>query len=170
MRHSGEVKVQYTDKDAVEFGLPKYAYASDAGVDLVTILPEEERKHGRVVYPNERSLLPTGIQIEMPDEFWGSIQHRSSTEKRFRLRVIQGTIDPSYRGPIFVHVHNPNSFPITIHHGDRMAQLIFIERTYMKFVMVDKLSESERGAKGFGSSGYGTAVEVMDHGFTARTV
>ena len=164
MRHTDMVKVQFVDPEARKFGLPKYAYSSDAGVDLVTVLPIDERQHGRTVYPGERALLPTGIRIEMPDEYWGSIQHRSSTEKKFRLRVVQGTIDPNYRGDIYIHVHNPNTYPITIHHGDRIAQLIFIKRTFMNFEEVDKLSESERGTNGFGSSGHRTTIGAIGNG------
>lgn len=162
MRNSGIVKVQFIDPEARKFGLPSYSYVNDAGVDLTTVLPEDLRKSGLTVFPNERALLPTGIRIEMSDEFWGSIQHRSSTEKKFRLRVVQGTIDPNYRGDIYIQVANENTFPITVHHGDRIAQLIFIERTFMKFVEVEELSKSERGVRGFGSSGHRTAIGAMN--------
>lgn len=156
------VKVQFLNEEARSFGLPKYAYSNDAGVDLYTVLSPEQRKDGLTIFPNERALLPTGIRIEIPDAYWGSIQHRSSTEKRFRLRVVQGTIDPGYRGDLYVQVANENSFPITIHHGDRIGQLILIRRVHMQFVEVPELTDSNRGQKGFGSSGHRTQIGAVN--------
>ncbi len=159
--YDGGVKVKFLSKEAEKFGLPKYAYEGDAGVDLTTVLDEADQKNGITIFPHERALLPTGIAIEIPEGYWGSIQHRSSTEKKFRLRVVQGTIDTGYRGPLYVQVSNTNSFPITIHHGDRIAQLIFIKKTHMKFQQVHALSETERNANGFGSSGHKTTVGAV---------
>lgn len=161
--YCGDVKVKFLSIEAEAFGLPRYAYDGDAGVDLTTVLNEEDRKNGVTIFPHERALLPTGIAIEIPEGFWGSIQHRSSTEKKFRLRVVQGTIDTGYRGPLFVQVSNTNSFPITIHHGDRIAQLIFIRKTKMQFKTVSALTDSERNTNGFGSSGHKTSLGAIEN-------
>lgn len=149
-----EVKVMFLDEEARKFGVPIYAYEGDAGVDLKLVLDKDEREHGTTVYPGERKLLPCGLAMEIEKGWWGRITHRSSTERRLRLRVVEGTIDNHYHGPIFVQVSNQNSFPVHIAHGDRLAQMIFHRRNQVRFVVVDQLSGSERGEKGFGSSGF----------------
>jgi dUTP pyrophosphatase len=147
----GPLKVKKLYPDAI---LPKFAYSGDAGADLSVWLPEPERKEGKTIYPGERKMLETGICVRLPDGYWGSIQHRSSTERRYRLRIVQGTIDSQYLGPLLTQVANENTFPITVHHGDRLAQLILHKLSQPSTIEeVDDLGVSDRGAKGFGSSG-----------------
>lgn len=145
------VKVKVTYPDVV---LPKYAYEGDAGFDLSVYLKPELRAEGFTIFPGERQMLETGLSFELPFGFWGSIQHRSSTEKRYRLRVVQGTIDSNYTGPLYVQVCNDNSYPIHIAHNDRLAQMILHRVTHpTEFVVVDELRVTDRGSKGFGSTG-----------------
>ena len=117
------------------------------------VLSEDEKKEGKYIYPGERALLSTDLKMEIKGDFWGFITHRSSTEKRLRLRVIEGVIDRDYTGPIFVQVANDKSFVIHVRHGDRLAQMIMIPRVVANFSETDVMSETERGEKGFGSSG-----------------
>lgn len=112
-------------------------------------------KHGtHTIKPGERYLAPTDIKIELPEGYWASIEARSSTSKQ-SLIVPKGVIDEGYRGELFAQLINIGKKPVTIHHGDRLIQLILHERIVERFEVeeVDKLSESERGETGFGSSG-----------------
>lgn len=112
-------------------------------------------KHGtHTINPGERYLAPTDIKIELPKGHWASIEARSSTSEQ-SLIVPKGVIDEGYRGELFAQLINVGKTPVTIHHGDRLIQLILHERVVEKFEVedVDRLSESERGETGFGSSG-----------------
>lgn len=147
------VSVLFTDPEAKRLGLPRYAKPGDAGADLFVVLPVEERETGITIFPGERKLLPTGIRVQLPRGYWARITHRSSTEKRHRLRVVEGTIDQGFRGDLFTQVSNDNTFPVHIEHGARIAQLILHPIIHGMFHEVDQLSASERGTSGFGSSG-----------------
>lgn len=138
-------------EEAKKFGLPKQAYEDDAGIDLPTILDKEHINIGLTIYPGDRVMLHTGIAIALPKNYWARIVHRSSTEKRHRLRVIEGVID-AYRNELLIQVHNMNSYPIIIQHGQKLAQLIPVKLSSLKAREVEELPPSERGLKGFGSS------------------
>lgn len=149
-----KIKVKYTNPDAKKFGL-RYAYKGDAGFDLYAVLPEDKIKDGLTIYPSDRVLIPSGVKLQLPDEYWATIVHRSSTESKLRLRVIGATIDCGFRGDLFINVHNYNTYPIVVHHGDRLAQVILHRVNQFEFEEVDELDSSDRGEKGFGSSGRG---------------
>lgn len=152
-----DILVQYTDdeygEESKRIGLIKRAYVGDAGLDLPTILNKEERQNGfKRIWPYERVRLHTGIMVAFPNGYFGRIIHRSSTEYRYRLRVVEGTID-QYRNELLVCVHNDNPYPIDIQHGQRLAQLIVLKTASFGCREVNKLPSSERQANGFGSSG-----------------
>jgi len=154
---NNSILIKYTDdeygRSAKELGLIKRAYDGDAGIDLPIVLSKsEELEGGLSIFPDNRVILHTGICAAFPAGYWGRIVHRSSTEKKYRLRVIEGIID-EYRAELLIQVHNSNSFPVIIKHGQRLAQLI-ISKTYnFPCVEVDELPPSTRGLNGFGSSG-----------------
>lgn len=148
-----EIRFIFRSDEARKFGVPFYRYDGDAGVDLHVILPEEDREEGLTIYPGEREMLDSGLQIALPPHVFARITHRSSTEKRKRLRVIEGTIDSGFRGPIYSQVSNDNTFPIKVHHGDRIAQLVLTPVLRGEFTEVEELPASERGNRGFGSTG-----------------
>lgn len=130
----------------------KRSYSGDAGIDLPIILSEDQIEHGFKIWPGEREVFHTGVVMEFPKGYWGRIIHRSSTEKKHRLRIIEGVID-DYRGEILVQVHNTNPCDVTVYHGDRLAQII-LARTYpFKIEEAKELRPSDRGVRGFGSSG-----------------
>ncbi len=139
--------VKLLDSDAK---LPTRAYYDDTGFDLYTI-----GEH--VIEPGSWLDIPTGIAVELPSNIWAMLTGRSSTWRNLRLNVIQGIIDPGYRGPLFVGVHNPTELPITIVHGTRLAQLILMGNYTREFaaIEVQELNPSLRGTQGFGSSGSG---------------
>jgi len=134
-----------------EHGGLKIAYNGDAGIDLPIIITSSDKE--LTIWPNERELLHTGIKIQLPVGYYGRIVHRSSTEKKHRLRIVEGTIDNQYRGAIFIQAHNPNAAQIQVRHGHKYAQLIVSKINNFKLVHKANLDDSIRGALGFGSSG-----------------
>lgn len=151
------IKIKFTEDEygdeAKKLGLPKYAYNDDAGFDLPTILLKKEQQQKFRIFPGDKVMLHTGLKLEFPKGYWGRIIHRSSTEQRHRLRIIEGVIDEGYRGEMLVQVHNLNTFPLDIEHGQKLAQLILCQTCNFTIEETDKLSESARGSSGFGSSG-----------------
>ncbi len=166
LRSSKEIKYTYT-KD--EFGaaaqklhqeyqekhgkpMISYAYDGDAGFDLPIVLSDEDRNRGHSwVWPGERAMLHTGMMFEFPEGYHGKIVHRSSCEKNYRLRVIEGTID-KYRGQILIQVANGNSCQVEVTHGIKLAQMIILPNCGFQIKKVNTLSDSQRGSNGFGSS------------------
>jgi dUTP pyrophosphatase len=150
------IDVKYTDdeygKSAKELGMIKHSYDGDAGIDLPTVFAGEYRAVGLTIFPGERKMLHTGLRVAFPKGYWGRIIHRSSTEKKYRLRIIEGVID-QYRNELLVQVHNMNTFPVDVKHGQRLAQLIVLKTASFKCKEVDELPPSDRGSNGFGSSG-----------------
>lgn len=156
MQNELEVGVFFAVPEAEKFGLPIYRNAGDAGADLHVVLSGDELAQGyKTIYPDTRELLDTGIHLELPTNYYARIVHRSSTERRLRLRVVEGTIDTGYIGRIFVQVANTNSFPIDIKHGERVAQLILTPVVQAQFKQISEMKPTQRGTNGFGSTGAG---------------
>jgi len=143
-----QVKVQRLRASAMP--LPRYHSEQAAGVDLMADLEAE-----RVLLPLERAAIATGIALEIPPGFEGQVRARSGRALREGLALVNapGTIDADYRGEIKVIVINLGAEPITIRHGDRIAQLVFAPVVRAEIVEADRLGESSRGAGGFGHSG-----------------
>jgi dUTP pyrophosphatase len=129
--------------------LPAYARPGDAGADLVTT-------EDVVLPPGERVVVGTGIAIALPPGYAGFVHPRSGLAARVGLSVVNtpGTIDSGYRGEIRVCLvnHDPRE-PVKLTRGDRIAQLVVQRVETAEFVEVDELTESERGAGGYGSTG-----------------
>lgn len=122
----------------------------DAGIDLPVWLPAE---HKMEVYPGQFLSVPTGVKVKIPDGFWGLLKARSSAHFKKRLLVIDGVIDSGYTGELFSMVFNPTRDIITVHHLERITQLILVQLGSAKAHFVEELPKTERGASGFGSSG-----------------
>ena len=136
-----------------EIGIPKYAYPGDAGFDLPIVLSKEDLQNGsQIIWPHERSILYTGMIFEFPIGYHGRIIHRSSCEKNYRLRVIEGTID-DYRGQVLIQVANQNSCQVVVKHGNRLAQMVILPNAGFDIKYSDTLRPSKRSSRGFGSSG-----------------
>ena len=132
-------------------GKPFYATDNSAGIDLTAGIKSEI-----LIKKNEYKLIPSGIKIEIPVGFEGQVRPRSGLALKHGLTVLNapGTIDADYRGEIKVLIINFGLSSYTISPGMRIAQLIFapVYKADLKFVM--KLGTvSERGEKGFGSTG-----------------
>lgn len=129
--------------------VPSYAHPGDAGADLTTTVD-------LVLEPGERKVVPTGISIALPDGFAAFVHPRSGLASRCGVTVVNGpgTIDAGYRGEIQVLLVNlDREHPARIRRGDRVAQLVFQRVELARFVEVERLPGSDRGAAGYGSTG-----------------
>lgn len=132
--------------------LPEYQTPAAAGLDLLAAI--DHRPH-LVVPPGERVLVPTGLSIELPEGFEAQVRPRSGLALRHGVTVLNspGTIDADYRGEVCVILVNLGREAFAIARGDRIAQLIVAPVARASLVEVHVLSDSERGAGGFGSTG-----------------
>ena len=130
--------------------LPQYATELSAGVDLRCSIEEP-----LTLQPLERKLVPTGLYIELPKGFEAQIRPRSGLALKRGLTVLNtpGTIDSDYRGEIGVILINLSSEAQTIEPGERICQMVIARHEQVEFEEVEVLSETERGAGGFGHSG-----------------
>ncbi len=130
--------------------LPAYETEGSAGMDLRASLTEPVQ-----LKPLQRTLIPTGIHIELPQGYEAQIRPRSglAIKKGLSLLNTPGTIDSDYRGEIKVILINLSNETAQVHNGERIAQMIINKYEQVTFVEVDELSETERGAGGFGHTG-----------------
>ena len=106
-----------------------------------------------LIKPNEEpKSIRTGIAIQLPEGYGAIIKDRSSLASK-GLHVVAGVIDNGYRGEIIVKMVNLTDKPIFIEEGSKIAQLILIPIVDCRVVESNRLTETERGSKGFGSSG-----------------
>ena len=131
--------------------LPSYETINSAGMDLRAYLPDGEM----VVKPMQRSLVPTGLFMEIPVGYEGQVRPRSGLAIKSGITVLNspGTIDADYRGEVKVILINLSDQEFVIKSGDRIAQLVIAKCEQMEVVDVETLSETERGAGGFGHTG-----------------
>ncbi|MCP4656269.1 MAG: dUTP diphosphatase [bacterium] len=132
--------------------LPQPASAGSAGLDLRAAVGEP-----RILAPGERMLVPTGIQLEIPRGWEAQVRPRSGLALRHGVTLLNGpgTIDSDYRGEVGVLLVNLGGDAYTIRRGERIAQLVVARVESVEWDEADRLSPSERGAGGFGSSGVG---------------
>lgn len=130
--------------------LPHYATSGSAGMDLRANI-----KEARTLKPMERVVIPTGLYIELPLGYEAQIRPRSGLAFKKGLSVpnAPGTIDSDYRGEVGVILINLNTEAITIEPGERIAQMVIAKYEQISWQAVDQLSETERDAGGFGSTG-----------------
>jgi dUTP pyrophosphatase len=132
-----------------ELPLPSYAHPGDAGADLVSAVEV-------TLQPGERSLVPTGIAVALPDGYAAFVHPRSGLAARSGVSIVNspGTVDAGYRGEIKVLLVNLDpAAAVTLRRGDRIAQLLFQRVERARFVEVDALPGSARGGGGYGSTG-----------------
>ena len=130
--------------------LPAYETASSAGMDLRAFVDADV-----VLKSFERKLIPTGLYIELPDGYEAQIRPRSGLAIKSGITVLNspGTIDADYRGEIKVILINLSQEDFTIKSGDRICQMVIAKHEKAEFVEVNEISETERGAGGFGHTG-----------------
>ena len=130
--------------------LPKYESELAAGMDIRCNIAEAV-----TLQPMERKLIPTGLFIELPAGYEAQIRPRSGLALKRGLTVLNtpGTIDADYRGEVGVILVSLSGEPQTIEPGERICQMVIAKHETPQIVEVQELSETERGAGGFGHSG-----------------
>lgn len=130
--------------------LPAYKTNHSAGLDLQANIEQDIG-----LAPMERTLVKTGLSIELPQGYEAQVRPRSGLALKQGITVLNspGTIDADYRGEIGVILVNLSAEPVTIRHGDRIAQLVIAKHEQVEWELADELSDTERGAGGFGSTG-----------------
>ena len=134
------------------YPLPKYATALSAGMDLNANIDSPIELHSL-----ERTIVPTGLFIELPQGYEAQIRPRSGLAAKFGITVANapGTIDADYRGEIKVILVNLSKETFVIKPGERIAQMVIAKYSQVQWQQVEKLSETLRGEGGFGSTGLG---------------
>jgi dUTP pyrophosphatase len=129
---------------------PKYMTSGSAGMDLYAALNEDI-----ILKPLERMKIPTGICVELPAGYECQIRPRSGLAANYGVTLLNtpGTIDWDYRGEINLIMINLGSDNFVIHRGDRIGQMIFNKVEIAEVVLVNEIEYSDRGIKGFGSTG-----------------
>tara|TARA_Y100001978_G_C23379767_1_gene284884 strand:- start:50 stop:490 length:441 start_codon:yes stop_codon:yes gene_type:complete len=142
-----KILIKKTSKEVIT---PKYKTAGSSGVDLSAFLDKEV-----VIKPNSSDLIPTGLQVAIPEEFEIQIRPRSGLAAKESIGVLNspGTIDSDYRGELKIILFNHSNKDFIINNGDRIAQMVLVPILKMEFEEVDSLPDTVRGQGGFGSTG-----------------
>ena len=130
--------------------LPTFGSVQAAGADLYACLERDV-----TIAPGETAFIPTGLAMELPRGYAGLIYARSGLACKRGLAPANkvGVVDSDYRGEFIVALHNHGAQTQTIAHGERIAQLVITPVLIPEYVEVETLSETDRGAGGFGSTG-----------------
>ena len=130
--------------------MPKYETDGSSGMDIAAFINENIE-----VKPGEKEIVPTGFSLSIPKGFEVQIRPRSGLSAKKGISVLNtpGTIDADYRGEIKVILINLGKENFLIENGNRIAQMVVCPVTQVKMEEVDELSETSRGAGGFGSTG-----------------
>lgn len=142
------MKVKVINRSA--YDLPQYETALAAGLDVRANITKSI-----TLGPLERTLVPTGLFIELPEGYEMQVRPRSGLAAKHGLSLVNapGTIDADYRGEIKVILVNLSNTPYELKPGERVAQLVVSQFTRVEWEPVEELGETERGAGGFGSTG-----------------
>lgn len=143
-----DIPVKITNKSTNP--LPEYQTMHSAGVDIMAFCEQPI-----VLMPMQRCLIGTGLHIELPPGFEAQIRPRSGLAWKHGITVLNspGTIDADYRGEIKIVLINFGETPFEVKNGDRIAQMIVTHHEKVSWISVTTLSDSERGAGGYGSTG-----------------
>jgi dUTP pyrophosphatase len=148
-----DVQVKIVRSSAI---LPRYMSSHAAGMDLCAALETPF-----TLQPGERTLIPTGLAMAIPDGYEGQVRPRSGLALKQGVSMVNtpGTIDADYRGEIGVILINHGLNQVTIEPGDRIAQLVIAPVIRANLQLVEMLQESERGEGGFGHTGQSAREE-----------
>ena len=141
-----KIKIINKSKNTV----PEYSTVNSAGMDIRANL-----ENPVILHPMQRSLIPTGIFLELPQGFEAQIRPRSGLAVKSGITVLNtpGTIDSDYRGEVGVILINLSDVDFEIKHGDRICQMIIAKHEKINWDIVDNLGASDRGTGGFGHTG-----------------
>ena len=142
-----KILIKKTNKEVIT---PKYKTDGSSGVDLSAFLEKKV-----VIKPNSSELIPTGLQVAIPEELEIQIRPRSGLAAKESIGVLNspGTIDSDYRGELKIILFNHGKEDFIINNGDRIAQMVLVPILKMEFEEVDSLPDTIRGQGGFGSTG-----------------
>jgi len=137
-------------REGSDLPLPGHMTSHSAGMDLYADLVEDV-----VLSPGERTLVPTGIAIALPDGYEAQIRPRSGLALKHGISLVNspGTIDADYRGEISVIVINHGSEPFVIRRGERIAQMVVARFSRVEWQETEELADTLRGGGGFGHTG-----------------
>lgn len=138
-----KINIKKIHPDAI---IPKHAHTDDAGMDLFAIDAVE-------MAPNERKSIPIGIAIEIPDGYVGLIWDKSGLSHKYGIKTFGGVVDAGYRGEICIGIMNLSDKSFKFEKGHKIAQLLIQKVESVEFEEVEELGYSNRGDKGFGSTG-----------------
>ena len=140
-----------------DVALPSYETSGAAGADIRANLPVADRAAGLTLAPMQRCLVPTGLRVEIPAGFEIQVRPRSGLALKHGITLLNtpGTIDSDYRGPLGILMINLGQEDFVITHGERVAQLVVAAVVLGGFEISENLSDTARGAGGFGSTGRG---------------
>jgi dUTP pyrophosphatase len=137
-------------KNADGIPLPHYQTEHAAGVDLYAAVEND-----MIIDAGKWLLIPTGIALAIPIGYEGQVRPRSGLALKHGIGMLNGpgTIDADYRGEVGIILFNFSNTPFTVRRGDRIAQLVFAKLSKAKFESVSQLTDTARGAGGFGHTG-----------------
>lgn len=138
-----ELKIQKLDSD---LPTPSYGYKGDAAFDLFA-------KEEVTLKPGGRYAVPTGVALEIPEGYVGLVWDKSGVGIKEGIKTLGGVIDATYRGEVLIGMVNLSDEDYTFERGHKVAQMIIQKKEDVTISIVEKLSDSERGSDGFGSTG-----------------
>lgn len=141
------MKVNVINKSS--YDTPFYATEKSAGMDLKANIDEPI-----TLGPLERTMIPTGLYIALPDGTEAQVRPRSGLAAKYGISVLNapGTVDADYRGEVKVILVNLSNEPFVINPGERIAQMVVAKYEKVDWNVVDSLDDTERGSGGFGST------------------
>ena len=137
-------------ENAIDLPLPSYATVGSSGMDLMAAITESI-----VIKSGHRVIVPTGISIALPPMYEAQIRPRSGLAAKNGITVLNtpGTVDNDYRGEVKAILINHGTEDFVIERGMRIAQMIIAKYEQLEILEVDSLDSTDRGNKGFGSTG-----------------
>ena len=147
-----EIKIKKLYDDAI---IPTRGSNYAAGYDLYAHIECQEENTGWIIKPHETVLIGTGVAIQPPKDCFGAVFARSGLASKQGLRPANcvGVCDYDYTGEYMIALHNDSNEERLVKDGERIGQVVFIPYVNVDFVEVDNLDLTERGDKGFGSTG-----------------
>lgn len=145
-----KVKIARVGRGHDDIPLPQYITEGSAGMDLCASVEADQ-----VLHPGETLVVPTGFSIELPRGYEAQVRPRSGLAAKHGVGILNapGTIDSDYRGEIKVILANFGKREFVVRRGDRIAQLVINRYARIQWEEVDRLSDTPRGAGGFGHTG-----------------
>ncbi len=145
-----DIRIRRLERGGRKADLPQFATSGAAAADLAAFLDAPV-----TLLPGERFSVPTGLALELPEGWCAFVMARSGLSLKAGIALANGVglIDSDYRGEIGVSLQNNGSAPFVVEDGMRIAQLLFLPLPAVRLVEAEHLSETARGAGGFGSTG-----------------